>query len=171
MSLSYDQIAGIYDSLYGQEQYRKNAVASTFIKGKEKIIDIGCGTGILGEMLQNSEYYLCVDLSEGMLQVFKRKKLKVLSDALLADAEHLPLREASFEVATCITVLHEAPMAIEQIHRVLIPNGLAVLSLKKTLRAEPSLEGFALKRIIESGGDTIYILETVKQMPSHHPSE
>ncbi|MGC9107762.1 MAG: class I SAM-dependent methyltransferase [Infirmifilum sp.] len=171
MSLSYDDLAPLYDELYGEEQGRKNFIAYGFLEGSKKILDVGCGTGILGEMLKKAEYYLCLDLSKGMLRIFKGKNHRVISDALRADAKILPIRDNAFEAAACITVLHEVPEAIREIHRVLKPAGIAVISIKKKLTKIVSLEGFSIQKLIESAGDEIFVVTAVKQMPSHHSSE
>ncbi|MEZ0345481.1 MAG: class I SAM-dependent methyltransferase [Infirmifilum sp.] len=171
MALSYDLIASIYDELYGPEQLRKNSVVATFVDGTRSIADVGCGTGILGERLHDTDYYLCIDLSEGMLRIFKEKRLNVPSDALEADAEHLPLRDNIFEAVASVTVLHEVPGALEQIHRIAAPGAIVVVSLKKTLKTSIQLNGFTILNLIESGGDEIYAMKVVKQMPFHHVSE
>ncbi|QOJ79658.1 class I SAM-dependent methyltransferase [Infirmifilum lucidum] len=156
--LPYDKIAGVYDSVYGVEQTRKNIVAATLLDGARSLVDIGCGTGILGTLLHETEYYVCLDLSLGMLKVFRRKEMACPSDAVRADAALLPFRDGSFDGVACITVIHEAPRALSEITRVVKSGGKVVLSLKKRFKVSLNLTCLEVEKVLESGGDEILLL-------------
>ncbi len=96
----YDNLAEIYDELYGQEQMVKYLKALAYIEG-DRVVDVGCGTGI-GIPFLSPRYVLCIDISLGMLRKAIARSLD--ADMLVADARLLPLRPRSFAAALAITV-------------------------------------------------------------------
>lgn len=72
----YDEIAGVYDSFFcDKESLEENdAVACMLSEVKGKVYDIGCGTGLLTEIINisPSEYY-GIDPSHAMLDKFMEK--------------------------------------------------------------------------------------------------
>lgn len=117
MSLPYDEVAEIYDELYGGEQRRKHVLVKNLLHpGTSTVLDLGCGTGLFAEYLPSNTYYICLDASPRMLGVFKKKRRDwKVSDAVCADMGSPPFRESSFDAITIITAIHEA----EDIHNVL----------------------------------------------------
>jgi len=79
MSSPYDLIAGIYDDCWGH--FMLNCYGPILDKflfdyfgGKQKILDLCCGTGIFAEYLVEKGYTVsCLDESEGMLKVAKKR--------------------------------------------------------------------------------------------------
>ncbi|MEM4688722.1 MAG: hypothetical protein QXH65_06290, partial [Thermofilaceae archaeon] len=58
------------------------------------------------------------------------------------DAERMPFRELSFRTIYSVTVLHEAPLALDGILRLLKPHGrAAVTMLRKRVELLPELLG------------------------------
>jgi ubiquinone/menaquinone biosynthesis C-methylase UbiE len=160
VSINYDLVAEIYDELYGPEQISKNIVASTFLSGSETVLDAGCGVGILSSFLKES-YYICLDLSLGMLRVFKLRKC--LCDAVQGDVSMPPFRNDCVDGLACITVIHEAPGSLQSLARVLKPGRVLVLSVKERLLREPLAfpRDFTVEKVIETSGDTLYVLRKV----------
>ena len=72
----YDAIAEKYDSLFAdKESIKENEqVASMLLAVKPPVMDIGCGTGLLVDLLNvKASDYIGVDPSKKMLAVFHRK--------------------------------------------------------------------------------------------------
>ena len=75
----YNKIAGSYDSRYSDSQYlRENKLLfgeiTRVLEDKDKLLDVGCGTGLLLENIKlSSERYLGVDPSKNMLKIARRK--------------------------------------------------------------------------------------------------
>ncbi|HWB48078.1 MAG TPA: class I SAM-dependent methyltransferase [Stellaceae bacterium] len=101
-----------------------------------RLVDIACGTGtFLTEVKRNYPRLgvLGIDLSLPYLDV-ARRRLARWSRAHFVDAnaESLPLADASVDIVTCIYLLHELPSAARraaaaEIARVLKPGGRLIL--------------------------------------------
>ncbi len=95
------------------------------VKTNGKILDNGCGVGLLHERLDSTEI-VGLDLSSEML-----KRAKTHYDKLvLANSQKLPFKDESFDLVFCRSILHHLPkpeLAVEQMSRVLKPNGEIVL--------------------------------------------
>lgn len=73
----YDKVSNIYDSLYCDETSLKenNIVQNTLrnnINKYDRILDLGCGTGLFLEIHYNYNY-IGIDCSEKMIEVAKQK--------------------------------------------------------------------------------------------------
>lgn len=75
---TYDKIAGDYDRMYEREIcYKENdAVRDSLIKhgfSLQSVLDIGCGTGLLLDIMKVGDGYIGIDISQGMLDAFEEK--------------------------------------------------------------------------------------------------
>ena len=138
MAYDFDEIARDYDRMNhlmtaGLDRcWRKRAVQG--LHGK--VLDVACGTGdMVVELLRTrhaaSLQVTGVDLSEEMLAIAKRKAPQ--AEYRLADAEHLPFGDASFDAVTCAfgirNFVHLEQGLVEMV-RVLKPGGrMAILEL------------------------------------------
>ena len=83
-----------------------------------KILDAGCGTGLVSELYPNRDI-LGVDISLGMLKHHK-------GHHRYASVSELPFDDCSFDSVVCRSVLHhlhEPKKALGEIRRVLKPSG------------------------------------------------
>jgi demethylmenaquinone methyltransferase/2-methoxy-6-polyprenyl-1,4-benzoquinol methylase len=89
------------------------------------MLDIGCGTGVLEARheLGGSEV-VGIDITKAMLRLAQRKGLASFS-LNLADAEHLPFRDGSFDlVVSCYVPKYcDTRRFVEELARVLKPGG------------------------------------------------
>ncbi len=154
MSIDYDALAKIYDILYGSEQRRKHIVIASLIWDSKTVLDAGCGTGMLGDLLPHV-YYICLDLSAGMLKRYVEAH-RVLGDPLRADMKTPPLR-CCFDAVVAVTSLHEAPGAAEKLFQLVRPGGLFIVSVKERLPPPSRPLGAVLVKVVEAGGDIIYV--------------
>lgn len=98
----------------------------------QSLLDVGCGTGYLIDMLQRQKnaLYCGLDLSPEMLKMAKQK----LSDSVFlieGSADSLPYEDNSFDVVTCIQSFHHYPKpekSMSEAYRVLKPGGLYIIS-------------------------------------------
>lgn len=111
------------------------AIAGALPVTGRRILEYGCGTGLLGFALQpQAAQVTLADTSEGMLEVLRRKiertgaaNMSVLRLDLLAE----PLPVPPFEVICSLMTLHHIPDTaglLRAFHEALVPGGWVALS-------------------------------------------
>lgn len=94
----------------------------------KKILDIGCGTGKYGEMMQENGYKVVgIDKSETQIN-----QAKQLIEAYKGDATNLPFEDKLFDVCTMIIMIQQLSKedrikAFKEVHRVLKTNGILII--------------------------------------------
>ena len=98
----------------------------------QSLLDIGCGTGYLIDMLQKqkSALYCGFDLSPEMLRMAKKKlpKSVFLTEG---SSDNLLYEDNSFDIVTCVQSFHHYPApekSMAEAYRVLKNGGLYILS-------------------------------------------
>lgn len=129
--------AGIYDPLLkltlDEREFRGTLIQMAELKGNERVLDIGCGTGTLdltiAEFL-NDGYVWGIDISRKMIKQARRKvqrsgcKIKYQ----VGSSESLPYKSNVFNVVFSSLIYHhltyeEKRKTLGEIHRVLKPTG------------------------------------------------
>jgi ubiquinone/menaquinone biosynthesis C-methylase UbiE len=110
----YDRSAFCYDKRYRSIQWEKY---KTMITGPihGKILDLGCGTGLLAEFLQKD--VIGIDISLNML-----KEAETRESVLQADMDFLPFQNAVFDAVVSFTCLQNLPspdFVFKEVRRVL----------------------------------------------------
>lgn len=139
----YDEWATSYDSDLAkkdQEYVAPTLAAATVAKhlspiplDSVKILDAGCGTGLVGASLARigAKNIDGVDLSPGMLDV--ARKLNVYTELDTIDlSKPLDQKTASYDVVTCIGTLthaHVGPEVLSEFVRVVKPGGWIVATV------------------------------------------
>ncbi|MFC1890963.1 class I SAM-dependent methyltransferase [Thermodesulfobacteriota bacterium] len=94
---------------------------------KKKVLDIGCGIGLMTQPLIESNHVWGVDISNGLLQLAMANGLRTLA----ASADLLPFGDDSFDIVLCVGVIpyYEKPDEIfSEICRVIKPGGRIVIT-------------------------------------------
>lgn len=124
----FDQRAKEYDQWFDEHpvwfQSEVNALAKA-IPEKGLGLSIGVGTGRFAEKFGIAHG---VDPSENMLRVAKRRGIQTH----IGKAEDMPFDNNTFEYALMVTTLcflDDIPKALDQIRRVLKPNGSLIIGL------------------------------------------
>jgi SAM-dependent methyltransferase len=96
-------------------------------------IDVGCGSGYGAEILAASGAVAVsgVDLAAEVVASAQRDYGSDAVSFVCGDAAALPFEDGSFDLAVCFEVIEHLPLGsgvIEEMHRVLRPGGLAVIS-------------------------------------------
>ena len=102
-----------------------------YIKNPERVLDIGCGTGVYLYSIQENNNCIGMDLEDEALKIAKNncQNAKFLKGSVLK----LPFEENSFDVVTLWEVIEHIPtdtekIAVFEINRVLKKGGLLILS-------------------------------------------
>ncbi len=127
--------------------YRKDAQCRHGLKSGMKLVDVASGTGLMAmaaaEVLGDEADITCVEPSDGMISVAKRK---LNATFVQSGAEAMPLPDAAYDFLTVGYALrHFADLHVtfKEFHRVLRPGG-RVLMLEAT-RPEGKLGSFLFK--------------------------
>ncbi len=136
----FNNWANEYDGTLGKVKRHHKlldlTVKSSNVKKGDKVLDIGCGTGLLSlKFLRQTECYIHgIDSSPEMLDIFKDKinKLK-LSEKItcaLEDTESLSYGKESFDIIASTVTLHHLKnkyRVTRKIYRTLKPGGTFVM--------------------------------------------
>ena len=99
-------------------EYHKSVIKEIMRDAYGRILDVGCGTGILHELYPNLDI-VGIDISSGMLRHHKGPHVQ-------GSADNMPFKDNYFDTVVCRSVLHHLPDAragLEEIRRVLKPGG------------------------------------------------
>jgi ubiquinone/menaquinone biosynthesis C-methylase UbiE len=100
-----------------------------------RLLEIGCGMGTdLLQFARGGARCTGVDLTPRSIQITRHRfaLYGMAGDFMLADGEHLPFGDESFDVVYSNGVLHHTPdteRAVAEVHRVLRPGGIARVML------------------------------------------
>ena len=111
--------------------YRRWALSRHGLKPGQRLLDVGCGTGLLAleamKILGSAENITCLDPSAGMLSVAKRK---LNARFIQCGAEEIPLPDDSMDFLTMGYALRHVTsldQTFHEYHRVLAPGGKVLL--------------------------------------------
>ncbi len=145
----HDWEAASYDDKFGisWDPHVTDYAAGRFRRGlgdrvvRGRVLELGSGTGFFAVNLVKAGLLdgavVCSDLSPGMLEVCARNAAAngVTVTTRVADAEHLPFPDESFDAVVGHAVLHHLPvpgLAVREAFRVLRPGGVLVVAGEPT---------------------------------------
>ena len=121
---------------------------STRLKDKTaKIIDVGCGTGLVGENLKAKDfiYFDGIDISEDMLSIAKHRGYRNLFLGSLN--KQLPLLDNVYDTAMCVGVFthgHVSSEGFNELCRIVKPGGYVCFTINERV-----FEKYGFKKMIE----------------------
>jgi len=131
----YERYAPDYDrrfSRYSEGTLSKALQLTPDIEGH--LLDVACGTGLFEIKLRAHRPRLRITGVDISPQMLERARQRFDGDDavsfLTGTAEHLPARDASFDIITCNNAFHlvqDAPRALREFHRVLRSGGLLMI--------------------------------------------
>ena len=108
----FNDLAAEWDHIPGQPnagERIRDFVRRSNASGASRILDVGCGTGILMPYLQDfylhASCFVELDLAEQMLQINAAKYPGNGISRICADAENLPFVNSCFDLILCFGVL------------------------------------------------------------------
>jgi len=140
-----DHAASVYDLLspvmtLGQEgRYRRLAVRLLDLQGREHVLDVGCGTGVLTRLLAHrladraNSLVVGVDAAPKMIRVARRNAAHIPNIRFdVGVAEALAYADASFDCAVSTFFYHHIDAELKrrslaELRRVLKPGGRLVI--------------------------------------------
>ena len=146
----YKNWANLYDTDMSSWGYayplQLNKILTNKLKLKKtiKILDAGCGTGYVAEVLSKLNYknITGIDFSEEMLAIARSKKIykKLICQSL---NEKIELRSKQFGLIICTGVLtsgHVGPSAMHELVRILKPQGFFICSIAESVYKKNGFE-------------------------------
>ena len=146
----YKNWANLYDTDMSSWGYayplQLNKILTNKLRLKKtiKILDAGCGTGYVAEVLSKLNYknITGIDFSEEMLTIARSKKIykKLMCQSL---NEKIELRSKQFELIICTGVLtsgHVGPSALHELVRILKPQGFFICSIAESVYKKNGFE-------------------------------
>lgn len=167
--MMFDEIAPKYDflnhlfTLKLDQVWRKKIVRNlSYEKFEErKILDLAAGTGDLTKELVSLKpemLYAC-DISENMLDILQQKIKYNNLNVIKADAEHLPFKDAAFNIITIgfgVRNFDDLGKGLDEIRRVLTDDGvLVVLDIFKNRSFKAKLFNLYFGKVIPFFGNLI----------------
>ena len=167
----YDQ--DLIDWGYAYPSQLKKIISQDIkLKKSSKILDAGCGTGLVAEVLgdMNFKNIVGLDYSLDMLKIAKDKKIytRLIQESL---NKKTSLRSNQFDVVLCTGVLtsgHVGAKAINELIRVTKNKGYLILSI-----AESIYEKLGFKDDIEKNREQLLKIKISKPfiaLPNHKSS-
>ena len=159
----YDTICKSYSKLYHLEQINKIKQIQSFLEVKnKKILDLGCGDGVLNKFIEKTNKIYSADNSKNMLKLNKNKN-KFLVDL---NSQKLPFENNFFDMIICLSVFQDLEnfKILKEIQRVIKENSIIIISHIKISKKKKVIENeikkfFEVCDIIEEEKDLIYILK------------
>jgi len=113
---SFDRVAHCYDDTRGIPPEAARAIGDAIaamardVSPSPRLLEVGIGTGRIAVPLAEAGVRVTgIDISPNMLAVLREKRRDI--DVLLAEAARPPLRDAAFDAALFVHILHLVPDA------------------------------------------------------------
>lgn len=126
----YKKVVGIEGSYYHREVILPNLWRLLELKKEEKLVDFGCGQGIVGRKIENE--YLGIDLSKELIEEAKKLDKKIKHSYIVADLCQEVKIEKKFD------------------------KGVMVLALQNVKRPFKVMENFS--RLLKNGGEIVLVI-------------
>jgi SAM-dependent methyltransferase len=134
------------------------------IGASDRILDLGCGTGIVARVLRErlGGAASIVGVDPRPIMVEKARSIEPEIDWRVGDPGALPFADGSFDLVLCQDMLFVSdPLAaLAEVRRVLAPEGRFIVSIWRG-RSESTFDGSALARALTNAGFTDVRVEVV----------
>ena len=143
--IRYGWVAPLYDGIVRPlAAARRHAIELLRLRGDERILIVGCGTGLDLGLLPRTSAVTAIDLTPAMVSRTRERasELGLEVEAREMDAAHLDFADASFDVVLLHLILAVVPdpeRTAAEASRVLRPGGRASIFDKFLRAGKPSL--------------------------------
>lgn len=171
----FDESASGYEASSRTWNYRGAEDGAAFfiqhIDPSAKVIDVGCGSGLVGNELSAAGFNSLTgcDISELMLEQARAKGVYT-GGLFKADIRKMPFSDNTFDALICIAVLtysDDLELTFRELERVIRPGGTLLFSHRIDLEAK---YGFAeaVKRRLDSGD---WIVRAISEPQLYYPEK
>lgn len=130
---TYNKIASLFH-VTRQYLWDDILIFKKYLRDNISVLDLGCGTGRLYQLLQEFQGldYVGIDQSEEQIKI--AKKDFPANNYLVSEMTNLPLGDNKFDIVFCIATLHHLPdeksriLALREIKRVLKHGGYLLMT-------------------------------------------
>jgi demethylmenaquinone methyltransferase/2-methoxy-6-polyprenyl-1,4-benzoquinol methylase len=156
--------------------WRRRTAAALQIRPRDRVLDLGCGTGRLSVLLADQHAVTGVDVSGSMLREARRRYAgRVI--LVQGSAFRLPFADASFGGAVSAFVLRNLdnlPVAFGELARVLSPRGMIALVditepsrplMRRLFDAYFGAAAPALGALVRRSDEYRYLVRSLAQLP------
>ncbi len=140
-----DHASKVYDLLEPvlllgkQAEYDHTIIRLLELKDDDRVLDLGCGTGVLTKMIadrlnpEKGGFSMGIDAAAGMIRVARKKRETPVCKFEIAAAENLPFEKDSFDSVVSSLFFHHVPLdlkekALSEAFRVLRPGGRLIIA-------------------------------------------
>lgn len=110
----FDPLAEDYEFAFSSRRY--DEVLNFLPKSANRALDAGCGSGILVlQLAEHVNYVVGLDISRSMIALAKKHQADRSTenvDFVVADLEHLPFDEGSFDFVASNNALHDTQLEV-----------------------------------------------------------
>jgi malonyl-CoA O-methyltransferase len=151
--LRYDTAADIYDRRYEAEQVAKYAAAINSLEDKNfaRVLDVGCGTGLLFEHIaERAGSIVGIDISKKTLLRARMRSAHCPAaiSLILADADSMPIKRRVFDHVFAVTIMQNMPNPVQtlnEIVRVSRSDAVIIVTGLKKVFSRKAFKGLLLK--------------------------
>lgn len=150
MAVSFDRVAGIYDStrwsgVPAEIMQKLLTSMKKTLADCRTLLDLGTGTGFFAQYFQNSGFSVVgVDVSLSMMAKAREKGVR---DLVRADAHNLPFKDGSFDATVLIHLLQLVKDWVQVVHEVgRVTKTVAVSEIGEADGFRPRQEYLQLRR-------------------------
>ncbi len=159
-----------WDSPAGQIRWqrRKNFLLSEISAGS-KVLEIGCGTGLLSAEISKMDVHLtAIDVSESLIEIARKNNDENGIDFRLENACSMTFPDHSFDILIGSSVFHhlDVDLAIREFNRVLNPGGKLVFTEPNMVNPQIALQKnwpYLKRKMGDSPDETAFIRWKLKK--------
>jgi phosphatidylethanolamine/phosphatidyl-N-methylethanolamine N-methyltransferase len=131
----YTSYASVYDKIFGKvfHEGRESAIRNLNVQPKERILEVGVGTGIALPMYPRHCEIVAIDFSEGMLEIARKRTAEHEMDHVTLhrmDAAAMEFEDSTFDTVVAAYVITAVPdyrKVVDEMIRVCRPGGRIIM--------------------------------------------